>query len=36
MRKLLSKQKPGDEITLQLKRGDETKELRITLGKRPS
>jgi serine protease Do len=35
MRKLLLKQKPGDEITLQLKRGDETKELRITLGSRP-
>jgi len=36
MRKLLLKQKPGDEITLQLKRGDETKELRITLGSRPA
>jgi serine protease Do len=36
MRKLLMKQKPGDEVTLELKRGDETKELRITLGKRPS
>jgi len=34
MRKLLQKQKPGDEVTLEVKRGDETKELRLTLGKR--
>jgi serine protease Do len=34
MVKLLQKQKPGDEVALELKRGDETKELRLTLGKR--
>jgi serine protease Do len=34
MVKLLQKQKPGDEVPLEIKRGDETKELRITLGKR--
>jgi serine protease Do len=34
MVKLLQKRKPGDEVALELKRGDETKELKITLGKR--
>jgi serine protease Do len=34
MVKLLQKHKPGDEVALELKRGDETKELRLTLGKR--
>ena len=34
MRKMLQRQKPGDEVVLEVKRGDETKELRLTLGKR--
>ncbi|MSR53442.1 MAG: PDZ domain-containing protein [Gemmataceae bacterium] len=34
MVKLLQKQKPGDEIPLEVKRGEETKEMKIVLGKR--
>lgn len=34
MVKLLLKQKPGDEVPLEVKRGDETKEMKIILGKR--
>jgi serine protease Do len=34
--KKLGKYKPGDEVTLKIKRGDEVKEFKIKLGKRPT
>src|SRR5581483_9152758 len=36
MMDLLQHMKPGDEVTLHIKRGKETKELKATLGKRPA